>query len=113
MNKCTFIVNLKPIDAMNIIKEQQNAELVYEELNPIGDGKYCGTLLFEKYFVRVSNRAALMVTINNLNEKTIVTSVATGSSTGIFFNFDWGASEDFSNSVRDILKEYIISDVEQ
>lgn len=108
MSQCSFNVSLMPLEAMNNVKDREDADLVYEEFHDVGNEKYYGTLIFEKYFMRAGNRAALVVLVNNLNGKTAVTSVATGSSEGILFNFDWGAADDFANSVRDILEEYIV-----
>ena len=113
MSKCSFIVSLMPSKVIDKVKDGQDAELVYEEFNDIENGKYYGTLIFEKYFMRVGNRAALVVLVNNLNGKTIVTSVATGSSQGMIFNFDWGASDHFANSVRDLLEKYIIEEIDE
>ncbi|MEQ7050938.1 DUF6054 family protein [Paenibacillaceae sp. P-4] len=53
-------------------------------------------------------RAALIVMIDNLRGVTNVRVVATGSSEGLIFNFDWGAADDFASSVESILEEYII-----
>lgn len=58
--------------------------------------------------MRASNRAALVVMVNNFKEKTSVTSVATGSSRGMIFNFDWGAADSFSEDIRRLLEKYII-----
>ncbi|SYX86180.1 conserved protein of unknown function [Paenibacillus alvei] len=46
--------------------------------------------------------------IDNLRGVTNVRVVATGSSEGLIFNFDWGAADDFASSVESILEEYII-----
>lgn len=112
MSKCSFIVSLIPSQVMNMVKGEENSDLVYEEFHDIGNGKYNGTLIFEKYFMRAGNRAALVVLVNNLNGKTIVTSVATGSSQGMFFNFDWGAADSFADSVRSILESYITEEID-
>jgi hypothetical protein len=111
MSQYSFIVNLTPSAAMGKIKEEENADIVYEEFHDIGNEKYFGTIIFEKYFMRVSNRVALVVLINNLNGETQVTSVATGSSQGMIFNFDWGAADDFAVSVREIFEDYIIREI--
>ena len=107
MSQYSFVVSLMPLEVMNKVKEEEGTDLVYEEFHDIGDGKYQGTLIFEKYFIRTSSRAALVVLVNNLNEKTVVTSVATGSSQGMIFNFDWGAADSFADSVKEILESYI------
>lgn len=74
----------------------------------LGNNKYIGTMVFEKYYFRVSNRAALVVIIDNIKGTTGVRAISTGSSQDMIFNFDWGAADNFTNSVRNILEEYII-----
>lgn len=108
MSKCVFKVIVSPLEALHIVKTQQDADLIHEEIHDLGDKKYIGTLVFEKYFMRVGNRAALVVTSDNLNGETEVRAIATGSSEGFFFKFDWGAADDFASSVKEILEDYII-----
>lgn len=112
MSKSSFIVSLKPSQVMDKVKGEENSDLVYEEFNDIGSGKYNGTLIFEKYFMRAGSRAALVVLVNNFNGKTIVTSVATGSSQGMLFNFDWGAADSFAEGVKRILRSYITEEID-
>lgn len=104
----TYKVSLTPKEAFEMIKENQNAELVYEEDFNLEGDKFTGTLIFEKYYIRASNRAALIVLIDNFNGITDIRSISTGSSQGMIFNFDWGAADSFANSVGDILRNYII-----
>ncbi|WP_420029315.1 DUF6054 family protein [Paenibacillus alvei] len=80
----------------------------HEEYHPLGEGKEIGTQVYEKYYFRSKNRAALIIMIDNLRGVTNVRVVATGSSEGLIFNFDWGAADDFASSVESILEEYII-----
>lgn len=108
MSKSIFKVNISPEEAYEIIKKTQDADLVHEEIHQLDDEKCIATLVFEKYFIRAGNRAALVVIFDNIKGHTEVRSVATGSSTGIFLNFDWGASDDFADSVKNILSKYII-----
>ena len=110
MSKIDFKVSLPLIQAMELIKEGQNSELVHEEVLDIGNGKLTGTLIFEKYFFRSSNRAALIVILDNLEGVTDLRVVSTGSSQGLVINFDWGAASDFVKSVRWSLKDYIIGE---
>jgi hypothetical protein len=112
MSQCKFAVSLIPLQVMVKVKSEGFATLVYEEFHDLGNEKYYGTLIFEKYFMRAGNRAALIVLVNNLNGKTIVTSVATGSSQGIIFNFDWGAADNFAESVKRVLKRYITEEID-
>ena len=112
MSQCKFTVSLIPLQVMFKIKAERFATLVYEEFHDMGSDKYYGTLIFEKYYMRAGNRAALVVLVNNLSGKTVVTSVATGSSQGVLFNFDWGAADSFAESVKRVLKSYITEEIE-
>ncbi len=108
MSKSSFKISINPVRAFQMIKNSESADLVHEEINELGDQKYIAILIFEKYFMRVSNRAGLVVILDNTKGDTEVRIIATASSQGVFFNFDWGAGEDFADSVRDILQEYIV-----
>ena len=108
MSILSFKVNIDPVEALELVKKNQDAELVHEEIHDLGEGKYIGTLVFEKYYFRSGNRAALVVIADNLQGETGVRSVATGSSQGLIFNFDWGAADDFASSVMSILREHIV-----
>lgn len=109
MSKETFRVTLSPKEALQKVRDEENADLVHEELNDAGAGKYIGTLIFEKYYFRSKNRAALIVIVDNLKGMTEVRAISTGSSEGLIFNFDWGAADDFAASVSDILAEFIVN----
>lgn len=111
MSKCSFIVSLMPLQVMEKIKGEESAELIYEEFQDVGNSKYNGTLIFEKYYMRAGNRAALVVLVDNFKGETKVTSVATGSSQGMIFKFDWGAADSFAGSVKRILESYIIEEI--
>ncbi|XEC94399.1 DUF6054 family protein [Paenibacillus tarimensis] len=107
MSKNNFNISLKPPEALVLVKNGQDADLVHEEYNAVGD-KFIGIQVYEKYYFRSSNRAALIVIIDNIKGVTNVRIVSTGSSQGLIFNFDWGAADDFVSSVEEILGEYII-----
>lgn len=110
MSKLTFNVSITPREALELVERHQESkgtELIHEELHDLGDGKAIGTLVFQKYYFRASNKAALVVFADNLKGPTEVRSVSTGSSQSLLFNFDWGAADDFANSTREILKEYL------
>lgn len=108
MSTYSFKVNINPREALDLVKKSQSADLVHEEDHDLGKNIHIGTLVFEKYFMRVESRVALVVIIDNIYGSTDVRAISTGSSQGFFFKFDWGASENFANSVREILKDYII-----
>lgn len=108
MSTISFNVNIAPLAALNLVKDNQNADLVHEEHHNVGQDKLIGTQIYEKYYFRSKNRAALIVIIDNLKGTTNVRAIATGSSEGLIFNFDWGAADDFASSVENILDPYII-----
>jgi hypothetical protein len=108
MSKCEFRVTLTPREVMERVKNYGEGELVHEEFHQLVGGKEIGTLVFERYFFRVSSRVALVVITDNLSGTTEVRSVSTGSSQGLFMNFDWGASGDYAYSVREALEGYVI-----
>ena len=108
MSEINFKVSLNLKDALDILKRKEDADLVHDEIKTLNDGSSFGVLVFEKYFMRVKNRAALVVIADNTNGTTEIRAVATGSSEGVIFNFDWGAADDFAESAEDILKEYVI-----
>jgi len=108
MSSANFRINLSPDRALALVREQQDADLVHEELHELDGGKWIGTLIFERYYFRTSSRAALIVIIDNIQGATDVRVIGTGSSEGLLFNFDWGASDNFVQSVMDILSDYIV-----
>jgi hypothetical protein len=108
VSNANFKINLAPDQALAMVRDQENADLVHEELHDLGGGKWIGTLVFEKYYFRTKNRAALIVIIDNIQGETDVRIVGTGSSQGLIFNIDWGASDNFVQSVMDILRDYIL-----
>lgn len=105
MSKSEFQVRLTPEEALIKVRDSLNADLVHEEYHDLGGGKGIGTLIFEKYYFRTSNRAALTVIFDNLRGVTDVRAIATGSSEGLFFNLDWGAGDDFVNGVYAALED--------
>ncbi|SCJ62449.1 Uncharacterised protein [uncultured Clostridium sp.] len=64
-------------------------------------------VVYEKHFYRAGNRLTLTVCIDNVKDITHVHCIGSGGGEGLF-RFDWGASEDFTNAPRDILKKYIL-----
>lgn len=108
MSKDNFKVSLDALSTLERIKNSQDADLIHEEIIDVGNGKMVATLIFEKFFIRASNRAALIVTLDNIEDYTDLRVVSTGSSQGMIFNFDWGAADSFVSSVRRALKNDII-----
>ncbi|AKL94847.1 hypothetical protein CACET_c13820 [Clostridium aceticum] len=110
MSKYNFKISITPKEALALVKKGQDADLVHEEFFDLGEGKFTGTLVFEKYYLRAGNRAALIVIADNIKGESTLRSIATGSSQGMFFNFDWGASDDFAYSVKRVLGDFIVKE---
>ena len=113
LSKLVFKVNITPAEALGKVKDHhmsEGNELIHEELYDLGEGKAIGTLVFQKYYFRAGNWAALMVLADNLKGYSEVRSIATGSSQGVIFNFDWGAADNYVASVRKALEAYVIKD---
>ena len=108
MAEYKFQVNLKPKEAFDIIKNNHTASLIYEDYKNVSHDKEIGVLVYEKYYIRNSSRAALTVIIDNIDGATQVASVSTGSSQSMIFKFDWGASDEFASSIQRMLADYII-----
>lgn len=108
MAEVSFKISITPKEAYDMLQEADSLDLVYDEFKrPVAE-KEIAILIFEKYYFRAENRAALTVVIDNFNGVTSVTAIVAGSSQGLIFNFDWGAADNFIGSVRKIFKEYII-----
>jgi len=56
-------------------------------------------LIFEKYFMRSSNRAGLTVVISGENGNVEVNAVGSGGSQNALFRFSWGTEQSFENTV--------------
>lgn len=66
----------------------------------------CRVIVYEKHFLRVSNRLTLTVVIDDLDGRTRVHCVSGGG--GDALRFDWGASDRFAGVVEKALSGYII-----
>lgn len=108
MSMIYFKISITPKEAYDMLQDLDSAELVYDELKRPAEGKEIAVLVFEKYYFRSENRAALTVIIDNFNGVTSVTAIAAGSSKGIIFNFDWGAADNFADSIRKVFQGYIV-----
>ncbi|HJF32897.1 MAG TPA: DUF6054 family protein [Sporosarcina psychrophila] len=106
-----FTVRLSPVVAMNaietyVVRGSISGTLVDQYVRRLGEHEI-HVAVFEKYYMRSSNRASLTVTIDNLAGQTKVHAVASGGSEGMFMRFDWGAGKNFANSVDEALGPYI------
>lgn len=62
--------------------------------------------VYDKYYMRSSNRASLTLTLVGYgNEPIKVSAVGAGGGNGWFLNFSWGAEEDFISVVANVIKQ--------
>ncbi len=89
-----------------LIAEVQNSamscQLVDRVSRNLGEITY-DLLVFEKYYMRSSNRASLSVCVIGRGAEVLVDAVGAGGGQGVFFKFSWGAEENFVDVVRQIL----------
>jgi hypothetical protein len=89
-----------------LIAEVQNSAMSCQLVDRISRnlGKITYDLLvFEKYYMRSSNRASLSVCVIGHGAEVLVDAVGAGGGQGVFFKFSWGAEENFVDVVRQVL----------
>ncbi len=110
MEQENFYVNITPEEAGEIVARKVlgsfSGEVLDKYVRRVGD-KQVVMMLFEKHYMRSSNRATLTFLADNLDGRTKVHLSAGGGGEGLFFRFDWGAGSSFANLGRDALKDYI------
>lgn len=62
---------------------------------------------FEKYFWRIGNRMSLTIVLDNIDDIVKVFTTTSGGGDGLL-NFGLGTTKAFSNSARNVLREYIV-----
>ncbi len=109
MEKIDLYVSLSPEEAAEKVRTAVagsfSGEMIDEYKRTLPDGKEIVMILFEKFYMRSSNRATLTFLADNLEEKTKV-HLSGGGSGGMFFRFDWGAGASFAELAVNALKEY-------
>ena len=108
MSQIEFLTNLTPQEAADKVRGEIRAECVHDERHVLPENKHLTILVFEKYYMRNSSRAALTLICEDFEGETRVRAIATGSSQSMIFKFDWGASQAFAEAPRQILQRHII-----
>jgi len=88
----TYIMN----SAMSI---EQVDEARYEM-----QGVEVAVSVYDKYYMRSSNRASLTLTVIGNSTDIQVCAIGAGGGSGALFNFSWGAEEDFVDVVAQALR---------
>ena len=109
-----FYVSISPQEAMKridneIINGSITGEKVDEYVNDMGNGTMVAVSVYEKHYYRASNRLTLTVVVDNLRNGTHVHIVGGGGGQG-FFNFDWGAADDFEVCAYAALIDYVVKE---
>jgi len=111
MERTDLYVNISPEEAADKvyskIVQSVSGELIDEYRRSMPDGKKMIMLVFEKYYMRSSNRAMLTFLADNFDGKTKVHLSAGGGGNGMIFRFDWGAGGSFMGLAKKALEEYI------
>ena len=112
MDKVDFFVNTSPEVAANkvyyAVTQSLSGELIDEYRRNLDDGKKVIMLVFEKYYMRSSNRATLTMVADNLDGMTKVHLSSGGGGDGLLFRFSWGANSSFLNLAKKALEEEIV-----
>ncbi len=106
-------VTLAPSEAAEVVRDKLadgivSAELLDSYSRHTTDGKEVVVRLFERYYMRSSNRATLTLVADNLDGDgtTRVRLSAGGGGSSLFWRFDWGAGESFAQEAAGALKAY-------
>lgn len=86
-----------------IQRSAMSCQLV-DEVRCIVGGYPVRVMVFDKYYMRVKNRASLTVVVTGENGSVRVDAIGSGGGQGAVFSFSWGAEENFVTTVEDILR---------
>ncbi len=64
------------------------------------------TMVFDKYYARVSNRVSVTLVITSRGDDIFADIISAGGGQGTFFRFSWGAEESFVEQVAHILQQH-------
>lgn len=82
-----------------------SCELVDSSHRRIGENSAI-FLVFEKYYMRASNRASLSIMLTQNGDSICVDAIGSGGGQGALFSFSWGAEESFISIVPEILSQH-------
>lgn len=106
-------VNITPSDAAARVQASLSGGLAGVEVldsyvRRAPDGREVVVRLFERYYMRSSNRATLTMVADNLdgNGTTRVRFSAGGGGNSMLWRFDWGAGGSFARDAQMALEEY-------
>ncbi|MFZ5989968.1 MAG: DUF6054 family protein [Bacillota bacterium] len=103
-----FHISLSPKDAVEILKNSDLGEIVYEEVNRVDANKQLQVLIMQKYFYRVNNKATLVIIVDDSKGETEIRMIATAAVSGFNTGLDFGAADKYVYEVVEIMKKYSI-----
>ncbi|HAE62395.1 MAG TPA: hypothetical protein DCG38_08700 [Eubacteriaceae bacterium] len=83
----------------DILNSGVSCEIVDTINRTVGQTSIC-IMVFEKYYMRSSNRTSLTVSVIGDDKNVCVDAIGSGGGQGAFFKFSWGAEEDFVAQVE-------------
>ena len=89
-----------------LVKGSVTGELIDWYNIAVPGGAQCVVMVFEKHYIRVSNRLTLTATVDNVEGYTRVHAIGGGGGEGLL-RFDWGAAGNFMAAVEGALQPYI------
>lgn len=63
------------------------------------------TRVYEKYFIRASNRATITITMVQSGDTLYISGISAGGGQGAIFRFSWGAEEDFAADIEELVNQ--------
>lgn len=102
-----FKVSLPPLEVQNLLDINLGKKRISSDVYTLGNGVYIFITVYEKYYMRNSSTAGLVIICENTTGSTLVKLNSVGSGEGIL-NVDWGAGDDFISTVKEIFSDYII-----
>ena len=96
------IAEIAGIIQKGVLDSGVSCELVDSVVRKVGEDTAV-LLVFEKYYMRSSNRASLSVMLTEDSGTIFVDAVSSGGGQGALFRFSWGAEESFVSIVPEIL----------
>jgi hypothetical protein len=100
-----LVVGAGPREVHDFLRKgMDHVELVSEDVFGSGED-YTAVMLYQQYFMRAGNRAALMLIVAGRGDETRVKAVATGSSRDLILDWDLGAAHDFVQEPLNLLRD--------
>lgn len=84
------------------IMDRFSMNLVDESNCDLGNVKV-GVRVYDKYYMRNSNRTSLSLTVVGYGDDLLISAIGSGGGSGIFFNFSLGAESDIVSIVENII----------